>query len=205
MLTLSLNENPWDSDSIELNMSFDTLRDYQWERLLKALWAYPIMFGPLESRYTPGIEPPPVIPMTVPDPTAAMCQFAAVEVEPKMQVGAEVWITRSLFECVSVTIPLKMFSNVTAERTNEGLLHIEHIFWEMALKLYDTTTYTIAAIGVNRGCQLLMEMLANPQMRDELIKTGNFLARDDAMAELRLRPQNFQEVRPSLRWCPPKP
>ncbi|MBZ0309616.1 MAG: hypothetical protein K8I82_26365 [Anaerolineae bacterium] len=204
MLTLSLDENPWDSDSVELNMSFDTLRDYQWERLLKALWSYPIMFGPLKSRYTPGSEPPSVIPMSVPDPTAAMCQFAAVEVVPKLQVGAEVWITRSLFECVSVTIPLKMFKEVTTERTNEGLLHLEQMFLEMALTLYVTTTYTIAAIGVNRGCQLLMEMLANPQIREDLIKTGNFLARDDAMAELRLHPQNFQEVRPSLRWCPPK-
>lgn len=204
MLMLSLNDNPWGEDTVELNMSFDTLRDYQWERLLKALWSYPIITGPLDSRYTPGGGIPNLIPVTVPDPTAAMCQFAIVEVAPGIGAGAEVWITRSLFECVSVAIPLKMFRGVTSDPDDTGLLQIEYVFQDMALDLYDITTYTIAAIGVNRGCQILMEMITEPQLREELIKMGNFLARDDALAELRLRPQNYQEVRPSLRWCPPK-
>lgn len=203
-LKLSYDEQSWDGDTIELNMSFDTLRDYQWERLLKALWEYPGMQGPLEARYTPGQETPKTLPMSIPDPTAALSQFGIFEVEPNIRCGAEILITRSLFECVSIAIPIKMFSNVTPERTNEELLYLESIYYELALKLYEITTYTIAAIGINRECQLLMEMIANPQVRDELVKTGNFLARDDALAELRLRPQNYQEVKPSLRWCPPK-
>ncbi len=203
-LQLSLDDHPWGGDTIELNMSFDTLRDYQWERLLKALWSYPGMIGPLAERYTPGLDAPEIISLTVPDPTAALSQFAKFEVETGVMCGAEIMITRSLFECVSIAIPVKMFANVTPDRTNEGLLAVEKVLYEMALKLYETTTYTIAALGINRECQLLMEMLVNPQIRDELIKTGNFLARDDALAELRLRPQNFQEVKPSLRWCPPK-
>jgi hypothetical protein len=198
MLKLSYSENPWNGDTFELNMSFDTLRDYQWERMLKALWAYTGISGPYESKYIPGKDEPNKIKVATPEPTATLSQYAAFEIAPEVKVGVEILITRSLFECVSLAIPVDMFEAGT------DLAPLQQAYYDMALSIYETTTYTIAAIGLNRGCQLLMEMMAYPDTKSQFLKMGNFLARDDALAELKLSPQAYKEVKPSLRWYPPR-
>lgn len=204
MLQLASGGQYWSGAKAELNMSFDNLLDYQWTRLLKALWSSPKISGPFEKRYLPNEpEPPKVEPMT-PEPTATFSQFGAYEFSPEVRVGIEVLVTRSLFECVSVLIPLNMFANVQPQPNDPGLQIIEKAFYDLAVRLYETTTFDIAAIGVNRGCQLMVEMLSSPEIRSAFLSAGNFLARDDTLAGLRVEPKTYQEVMPSLRWCPPK-
>ncbi|NJL93713.1 MAG: hypothetical protein HC915_08250 [Anaerolineae bacterium] len=151
----------------------------------------------------PGCPEPEKQPIRVPEPTDAYTAFATLEFGPQVRAGIQVMITRSLFECISLVVPTGMFEGVTAEPANPGRLAIEQAYFKLALELYKTTAFSIATLGVERGCQLLLEMIANPQERDSFLKTGNFLASDDALGALRTQPRTYQEVMPALRWCPP--
>jgi len=202
MLTLATKEPFWGGDALELSLSFDNLRDYQWDRLLKALWAAPGMAGPFETRYVPHAPEPAAIPLTTPEPTATYSLFGALEVLPGVRAGVEVWVTRSLFECVTLLLPLNMFES--AEANSEERRTIEKTFFDLAVRLYEVTAYHIAVIGIDRGCQLMGELVSDNDTRRALLSQGNFLARDDILAALRLEPRNYQEVMSSLRWYPPK-
>jgi hypothetical protein len=203
MLKVAEQGDFWAGDKLELNLTFDTLKDYQWDRLMKALWSYPAVAGPFEDRCFPGQPEQPKIDIKKAEPTATYGEFGTFEFAPGVKAGIEVLVTRSLFECVSILVPLNMFDGVNAEPGNEGLQVLEKAFYDLAVKLYETTTYSIGTIGVNRGCTLLMEMITDNAVREEFIKTGNFLARDDSLAALRLQPRLYKEVMPALRWSPP--
>lgn len=202
MVKLATQGDLWSKDKIELNMSFDTLRDYQWKRLVEAIWKMPGLVGPYEDRYIPGQPEPEKSTIKTPEPTSAYSEFGSWEIQPGVRVGIEVLVTRSLFECVSILIPIKMFENVTSDDDNEGLQEVEKALYDFALALYKTTTFSLAAIGINRGCQLIVEMLTDQVVKDAFVKTGNFLARDDSLTALRLQPRTYKEVMPALRWCP---
>lgn len=203
ILALSPTGPYWSGSKAEVNLSFDNLRDYQWERLLTMLWKYPGISGPFENRYEPDSETIPTS-VKMPQPTDTYSLFGAYEIESGVRAGFEMLVTRSLFECVSLLIPLGMFSNVTSDPQDPGLNLIEDHFYTLALKVYEVVTFDIAAIGVDRGCQLLIELVGDPNLRNAFFKQGNFLARDDTLAALRLEPKAYQEVQPTLRWCPPK-
>jgi hypothetical protein len=81
---------------------------------------------------------------------------------------------------------------------------LEKLLYDLALNLYQTTAFSIAAIGIDRGCQLLMDFIVDSAPRSAFVKAGNFLARDDTLAAIRLEPRVYKEVMPSLRWCPPR-
>ena len=179
------------------------MRNYQWERSLKALWAYTSISGPISARYHPGEAYPPATALILPDPTATYSQFGIWEVAPNVRAGIEVMVTRSLFECVSVVIPVRMFANVTVAPDDPGLHALEKLLYDLALYLYQTTTFDIAAIGIDRGCQLLTEFIIDSEARDAFVREGNFLAGDDMLGAIRLEPRNYKEVMPALRWCPP--
>lgn len=202
MLQIATQGDHWSGDKLELNMSFDTLRDYQWKRLTKALWEITGITGPYETRYIPGQPEPEKSEIRVPEPTATYSEFGAFEFVSGVRVGIEILITRSLFECVSVVVPLKMFENITPTREDTGLLELERVFYTIGITVYQTATFSLATIGINQGCLLLLELLTDTASRDNFIKTGNFLARDDALAALKVQPRLYKEVMPTLRWCP---
>jgi hypothetical protein len=204
LLQLAETEPFWSGPLFELNLSFDSLRNYQWERLLRALWATPSFSGPLSALYHPGKASPPTTALILPDPTATYSQFGIWEVEPDVRAGIEVLVTRSLFECMSVVMPVIMFANVGVEPEDAGLQALEKLLYDLALNLYQTTAFSIAAIGIDRGCQLLMDFIVDSAPRSAFVKAGNFLARDDTLAAIRLEPRVYKEVMPSLRWCPPR-
>ena len=202
MLQLATQGEFWSKDKLELNMSFDTLRDFQWKRLIEAIWALPGITGPFEERYIPGQPEPNKKAMQTPEPTSAYSEFGIWEIQPGLRIGIEVLVTRSLFECVSILIPIKMFDNFNPEDDNEDFKALEQSLYDLALKIYKTTAFSLAAIGMNRGCQLIVELVGDPAVKDAFVRAGNFLARDDSLMALRLQPRTYKEVMPALRWCP---
>jgi hypothetical protein len=204
MLQVATEAPFWTGTAVELSMSFDNLRDYQWKRLLEAIWSYKGLSGPLAERYHPGDSEPPKTERRVPNPTDAFSQFGICTLVPDVRVGIEVQTTRSLFECATLRIPLRMFANVPADPANEGLKIIEKAYYEIALHVYQMVTFDIAAIGLNRECQLVMELVSDKEACKQFLAGGNFLARDDTLAALGANPRSYQEVQPTLRWSPPK-
>jgi len=202
MLRVAQQGDFWSGDKFELNMTFESLRDYQWDRLIKAIWSYAKIHGPYEERYSPGQPEPPKTEAKKAEPTATYTEFGIFEIAPDVKVGLEVLVTRSLFECVSILIPVKMFENFNTAPESADYQALVQAFYEMALEMYQMTTFSIAAIGINRGCQLLLEMVTDQAVRDVFVKQGDFLARDDALGALRLQPRLYKEVKPTLRWAP---
>jgi len=199
MLLLASSAPYWGGDCIEVNLSFDNLRDYQWKRLIQAIWDYPSISSPLKSRYQLNEPLPPITEMLIPEPTATFSQFGTIKLAPDITVGFELLITRSLFECVSVLIPLRMFEPLTSD--DHRL--IEKQLFDFTMYIFDTVSFDIAAFGVDRGCQLLVEMLSNENARTEFLQKGNFLIREDVMIALRMEPKSYKAISKFLRWAPP--
>lgn len=199
-LKLAKDGDVWAGKRMELNLSFENLQTYQWERLSKAIWSHAEMTGPLEERYIPGQKEPSGAAARIPEPTDTFTEFGVLQITPDVRVGVEVLTTRSLFECLSLTIPLAMFEPLTAEDQQT----LETYLKQMALALFEVTAFSIAAIGIDRGCQLLLEMMTNPKVLRALTTTGNFLATDETLGALRLSFRSYAEVKPHLRWSPSK-
>ena len=64
----------------------------------------------------------------------------------------------------------------------------------------DGTTPTVQTVTAK--LLELAEFMDDRAVRDAFVKAGNFLARDDTLAAIRLEPRAYKEVMPSLRWCP---
>lgn len=204
MLKLATQEPFWGGACVELNMSYDNLRDHQWKRLLEAVYAYPGWDGPYEARYTPQQPTPAKAAISIPEPTAALTQFAAWEIAPGVSVGVELFVTRSLFECVTVSIPLRMFDGATPALEDPTRQALEKKLYEMAVHLFDVVTFDIAALGIDRGCQLITEMVTDDAARTSFLQTGNFLIREDSLIALRLNPRMYESVGKYLVWCAAK-
>lgn len=195
----------WEGGHYELNMTFDALRDKQWQRVLQAIWGYPQLFGPLESRFIPGTAALQTA-IAIPAPTATQTQHGQI-VLGSVAVGCDVLATRSLFECVSLLVPLGMFSGLdhaTPElrRANPALAELDQTFAALALAVYDAVPFRLAAIGLERECQVVAELKSDDQARQALIDEANFFAQEDVLRQLNIPMDDYQLVRNGLRWAP---
>src|SRR5258708_33130073 len=137
----------------ELNMSFEMLRDKQWQRILEALWQHPMLHGPLEGRYYPGGATPPTSAIQAPPPTATLVQHGQMRIG-NLIIGIDVQATRSLFECVSALIPVNMLAGLKAEpqmrQRHPELAELDNLLCDIALRVYDEVPFKIAAMGFER-------------------------------------------------------
>lgn len=190
----------WGGDILSLHLSFDSLRDYQWKRLLEGIWAYPNIMGPIEKRYIPHQATPPPNSIRLPEPTSTVAQYGLWEVIPSLTIGIEVLATRSLFECISILIPLQMFKTTPPEAADlqllEGLLH------SLALHCYKISHFELASLGVNRDCPVVVELMGNAALRTNFLAEGSFFAQINALSALHSDPNQYQKVLPSLYWMP---
>jgi hypothetical protein len=202
-LTVAHHQQPasyWEGGHYELNLSFDTLRDRQWQRLVEAVWEQPLVYGPLAARYTPGGDLADVVPVQVPPPTATLTQHGQMKIGAAV-IGFDVQATRSLFECISVLIPIGMFEGAEAGLP-ATFRDLDVALREMALHLYGIIPFRIAAIGYERGCQLPAELSSNPELLAGFASAGNALVQEDVLRLFHLDLSPFEQVRPNLRWLP---
>ncbi len=205
-LTLAAHDQDqlyWEGGHYELSMSFDGLRDRQWLRVLQAIWTHPRLHGPLDVRYVPGAEIHPVE-IAVPSPTATQTQHGRIDIGVGV-VGCDVLATRSLFECISILIPLGMFTGLTTggdvRQGNRQLVALDEALYDVALAVYDVAPFSIAAIGLERDCQVSTELQHDPVQRTELVRIGNFLARQSLLQGLQIETTSYQAVQADLLWA----
>jgi hypothetical protein len=197
----------WEGGHYELNMSFEALRDKQWLRVMQAIWGHPNMFGPLEHRFIPGgrtIETA----IAIPPPTATQAQHGQILVSTSA-AGCDVLATRSLFECVSVLVPLGMFDGLQhntndPRKDNPSLGLLDDVFAAIALAVYDVVPFKLAALGWERECQVVAELRSDDAARDALVRTGNFFAQDEVLRQLNIPMDSYPPVRNGLRWAAPQ-
>jgi hypothetical protein len=143
----------------------------------------------------------------VPPPTAALVQHGQLKLGETV-VGCDIQATRSLFECVSVLVPVGMFEGMAGgaqvRREYPALETLDEVFYDIALGVYDLVPFQIAAIGYERSCQLLSELCSDSELRHNFLVTGNFLAQDEVLLEIEPDLTPYTEVRPHLRWMAPK-
>lgn len=205
-LYLAVHDHPdayWTGPNYELNLSFDTLRDRQWQRLTDVIWSQPVLAGPFTERYVPGREPQAEA-IIVPEPTDARSQYAALWLGENA-IGGRVLLTRSLFECATIQVPLSMFAGIAPDIPEDRLTlpPLDAIYQQMALIVYQAVPFEIANVGCECGCPVLLELLSDSVLRDAVLARGNLIARDRALVMLGQPPENFQAVAPGLRWIPP--
>jgi hypothetical protein len=201
--------NYYEGGHYELNMSFDSLRDWQWSSVVRALWDHEALHGPLTTRYIPhsvDSTAEQIAPQT-PPPTATLTQHGQIRIGGQL-FGCDVQATRSLFECVSVLVPVAMFAGMDdspdVRRNHPELLQLDEILYDIALTIYDAAPFQIATIGYERGCQLTVELKTNAEMRHQFIVLGNALAQDEVLSTIEPDLTPYQEVRPKLRWLASK-
>ncbi len=194
----------WDGGNYELNMSFDGLREKQWQRLMQCLWDHPLLYGPLEARYIPGSRVTRV-PAVPPPPTVTQAQHGQIEIG-SIAFGFTLLATRSLFECVSVMIPLGMFAGIKVNgaalrRDNPQLAAIDQTLSAIALAIYDTVPFRLAVIGWERECQIISELCSDPALCAEMVAMGNFFIQDATLRLLNMNGTAHARVRPDLTWA----
>lgn len=199
-------EDYWAGGDYTLNMSFGVLRDKQWQRLMHVLWNHASLRGPFAERYIPG-QPVEERAIQVPAKTTAQSQYGQVLFDT-LAVGCRVQATRSLFECVSVQVPLGMFQDIRAgqeKKVRTSLLRIEpmdRMFRDICLVVYDVVPFDLANTGYQCECRLVNELRADTSLRLELLAMGNFFGRDEVLRSISIVPENYPAVRPGLRWIP---
>src|SRR5262245_12357743 len=109
-LTIASHDDPaayFEGGHYELNLSFEALRDREWQRALEVIWEHESLYGPLSARYYPGGNVSERTSVQAPPPTATLVQHGQMKVGDAI-VGCDVQATRSLFECVSIMVPVHM-------------------------------------------------------------------------------------------------
>lgn len=188
----------WQGGDYELNITFDTLRDKQWQNVIQALWRLDTLAGPFAGRYIPGSDPQ-VAAIQVPQPTAAQTQYGALVVDA-LWVGCRLLVTRSLFECITLQVPLGMFDPPPVK--SNRIPALEQVYQDIALAVYERAPFDIANMGFQCECKLLAELLANPRQKADFLAAGHFFARDAVLITLGVDPTAYPESRPDLRWIP---
>ena len=161
------------------------------------------LIGPFTQRFLPGDWPDSAAPL-VPESDAARTQYAGLQIEPEsLEVGCGVLITRSLFECVSLQVPLGMFDGLEVDPHNKFALQIaplDRIYQEIALAVFDVVPFDLANIGFQCECRIVAELQIDARQRLELLAHGSFFARDDALSLIGVTPEDYPAARPGLRW-----
>ena len=208
-LTVAKYDNPsafYAGGHYELNLSFEMLRDKQWQRALETLWSDVNVYGPLSSRYVPDKPLPEQIAVQAPPPTATMVQHGQVKIGEAV-VGCDIQATRSLFECISVMIPVSMFDGLVGgqriRQDHAEIQALDEVLYDLALHIYDEVPFKIAALGYERECQLPLELRSDPQLRHAFLVSGNFLAQDEVLNSLEPDLSRYEQVRANLRWLAP--
>ena len=198
----------WSGHNFELNITFGTLRDYQWKRLLDAFWAQEELIGPLQTRYVPGHAEPSITDIQYPKPTDTFSQHGILSINNKT-IGIDVLVTRSLFECLSISAPTGMFvlnpeasAPATLQTDEIKIVHTYEIYQDLALNLHENVPFELASIGWNRECQILTELIEDSEKRKLFIAHGNFFATDESMIKLGLAPNDAVEAIKGVRWVP---
>lgn len=197
-------ERYWSGGEYELNLTLGTLRDKQWQRLIEALWRHDALSGPFAERFIPGTAGESV-PVQVPAPTDALAQYGCLRVD-SLQVGCTVLATRSLFECVTIQVPLGMFEGVTLPPGELARLRIEpldQVFREIALTVFEVVPFDLANMGYQCECRLVAELQVDVQQRRGFIESGYFYARDEVLQSLGVWPEDYALARSGLRWVQP--
>ncbi len=114
-------------------------------------------------------------------------------------VGCRLLATRSLFECITLQVPLGMFD--PAPKANH-IPALEQVYQDIALAVYDRAPFDLANMGYQCECKLVAELLANPRQNADLIAAGHFFARDAVLILLGVDPTAYPAARPDLRWIP---
>ncbi len=191
----------WSGGGYTLSISFDTLRDKQWQRLLEVVWQHAALYGPLMHRYIPGEDPAAQVAIETLPPTASITQHGQLKVGDAV-VGCDVQATRSLFECMSILVPVTMFdgleNNAGVRKAHPELEALDSIYYNIALHIYDALPFKIAAIGYERECQLPLELRSEPVMRHDFLVMGNFLAAADVLQQLEPDLSRYEQVRANL-------
>lgn len=195
----------WSGRHYELNMSFATLRDAQWSRLLGALWEYVQIAGPLTTRFVPDQSPAAIVDVQLPAPTATYTQHGVLHLG-EWQLGLDVLVTRSLFECVSLIVPEGMFSRAEADGETKAtaLSALRETYGTLALHLYQAVPFEIAVLGWDRECQLRNELAGDSDLRAQFLERGGCLVQDGVLRQLGATPNHYEELLPGLRWLPDK-
>ncbi|MFN7209734.1 MAG: hypothetical protein ACK4P1_04980 [Aggregatilineales bacterium] len=208
MLELSHHAEPalyWEGGHYELNLSFETLRDRQWQEVLHALWDHIFLNGPLAERYIPDQPVAEKIAIQVPPPTAVVKQHGQIAVNG-YAVGCDVQATRSIFECLSILVPIGMFKGISGgvlmRREHPDLQALDEVFYDVALSLYSVAPFQIAVLGYERSCQLPSELCSDGEMRHNFLAAGNFLIQEAVLRLLEPDLAPYQEVRQGLYWLP---
>lgn len=196
----------WRGAGYELNLTFASLSDLDWELVLSTLWRDTRLYGPLAERPVMTADAAPqLVTQRYPDPTDMLTQHALFTVN-EFAVGCEVEIARSLFESISIHIPLTMFAGFAPDTIETDdhpeLAAIDTIFYEIALSIYTISPFQIAAIGVERGPQTLFELSSDPMVRHDLLLHGNFLADETFLSAIEPDLQDYEQIRPGLRFKP---
>lgn len=203
-LTLALHHDDprafWSGANYALNMSFGTLRDDQWRRVLELIWTYEAIIGPLTGRYYPGNEIAKTR-IETPPPTAAIAQYGMVWVNARLAVGCNVQATRSLFECVSVQTPQGMFEGVTPE-THPHIPQLEGHYRALAEAIYPQVPFQLANIGWELDCVLEGELIRSADLRADMAASGGFYAQETLLAAAGIEFRDYIEITPGLRWAP---
>lgn len=195
----------WEGGHYELNLSFDNLREKQWERALRLIWGTPGITGPLAERYVPGTDVAEIVKIQVPPPTATMTQYGQLQIG-RVSVGFDLQLTRSLFECVSVLIPISMFEGIEpgprVRQDHPEMQVLDTILCSLALRLYDEVGFKIAALGYERECQLPIELRSDAALCQAFLATGNAFVQEDVLRILKPRRDSYKLVKNDLFWFP---
>ena len=195
----------WLGGTYELNLSYDTLRDNQWSRLLESFWSIAGVYGPYEDHYTPGQAEPNRTKVRYPAPTDTYSQYGIVSVD-EVHLGFEVLATRSIFEGFSVHLPAGMVVTASArenpkvaERVREA---VEDAYRFVALRMYEAMPFVIGSLDFNGECYLVDELVADAAAREKFLMTGNSYIQDTALHKLGYHPDDYEQVAAGLRWLP---
>lgn len=206
MLELAHHIEPslyWEGGHYELNLSFETLRDKQWQDVLNALWSHVLLNGPLAARYVPNGAAAEKVPIQVPPPTAAVKQHGQIAVNGQA-IGCDVQATRSIFECLSILVPIGMFKGISGgmlmRRDHPQLEALDEVFYDIALTIYSVTPFQIAVLGYERSCQLPSELRSDAELRHNFLAAGNFLIQESVLRTLEPDLTPYREVRQGLYW-----
>ncbi|PJF39313.1 MAG: hypothetical protein CUN55_14710, partial [Phototrophicales bacterium] len=192
------------------SMSYGTLRDYQWKRLLDTLWSSVLLEGPLTKRFVPNQPAPTIAEIRYPAPTDTYSQHGVLKLGDS-KIGVDVLVTRSLFECISISVPTGMFAidplgdNPEVLRTDEIKITAAYEQYKaIALQCYEVVPFELASIGWNRECQIVTELEVDQDKRQQLFHIGNFFAPLNTLKRLNVEPSTLQKLDNGLYWMPPK-